>query len=125
MPNIKLFSLDEATDLANAFVIITQGTTQEDAESLKAPVSLFASLFASKQYYAEITGLTGGGATNLDGLVTVGVPARTLVEIYPTGGPLQKWLLTAGTETEDTTAGRVRPDDYNTDTNAKYWLQVA
>jgi hypothetical protein len=120
MANSKLFSLPSASTLANLFLVVTQGTSQDDAVSKKLP----ATMLAEKTWYPEITGLTGGGSTKLDGIATVGVAARKLVEIY-VDGTLQKWILVEGTETTDTAAGRVRPTDYNASTNAKFWLQVA
>ena len=119
MANSKLFSLPSATTLANLFLVVTQGTAQDNAESKKLPVAMLA----EKTWYPEIVGLTGGGATKLDGLPTVGVGVNKLVMLR-TAGPVEHWILTAGTETEDVAAGRVRPDDYNAGTNAKFWLQV-
>lgn len=77
---------------------------------------------SAKLYYKEITALTGGGTTALDGISTVG-KTLTLVEIY-VADELQDWRLFAGTTAEDSANGIVRPDDYNATTNAQIWKRV-
>ena len=71
-----------------------------------------------------ITGLTGGGATNLDGLITANgtYPTGIVVFLVISGVP-QIWQLTSGTTAEDAANGVVRPDDYATTSNEKIWLQ--
>lgn len=71
-----------------------------------------------------ITGLTGGGATNLDGLVTANgtYPVGIVVFIVVSGVP-QMWQLTSGTQATDVANGILRPADYATTTNEKVWLQ--
>ncbi len=76
---------------------------------------------------STITGLTGGGDTNLDGLVTTDVAAGRLVTLIINNGTLdeiQDWKLYAGTDAEDTSSGIVRPNDYNASTNAKVWKRM-
>lgn len=69
---------------------------------------------------ASITGYTGGGATKLDGLATVGLSVnRVLAFIEATDG-LRLYALVAGTDAESSPAV-IRPDDYNASTNAKVW----
>lgn len=78
-------------------------------------------------YYRDIIGLTGGGATKLDGIATVSLPARTRVQLVINDGTydvLQNWMLYAGTDAEDG-VGIVRPDDYATTTNEKVWKLIA
>ena len=79
-----------------------------------------------------ITGLTGGGATKLDGLITADVAVGCAALITPTISGLivpKTFRLAAGTTAEnaDPTAGAlvIRPDDYNAGTNAKVWLDVS
>lgn len=67
-----------------------------------------------------VTGLTGGGANNLDGVVTVGV-APPVVRAVVRSNRVEIWRLRAGTDAENTSGGIVRPDDYNAGTNAKVW----
>ncbi|MCG3206309.1 MAG: hypothetical protein KCHDKBKB_03043 [Elusimicrobia bacterium] len=74
-------------------------------------------------YYKAITALTGGGATALDGIPTVG-KSLILVVLY-VADELQWWRLFAGTTAEDSANGIVRPDDYNATTNAQIWKRVA
>ena len=78
-----------------------------------------------------ITGLTGGGATNLDGLVTADVLPGFQVQIFvPVSGlnQLAVFRLFSGTDATNTdpTAGPliVRPVDYDAGTNAKVWKRL-
>lgn len=74
------------------------------------------------RWYPAITGLTGGGSTKLDGLITAG-KSSLLTTLY-VSGELQDWLLLAGTDAENAAAGIVRPDDYHASTNAQVWKRV-
>lgn len=69
-----------------------------------------------------ITGLTGGGSTNLDGVATVGVTPPYLIGIVVSGS-LRFYLLQTGTDAE-ASPGIIRPDDYSPATNEKVWTQV-
>lgn len=76
----------------------------------------------------DLLGLTGGGATNLDGVATktgalVLVPTGTIF-MLSYGRILQMWQLIAGTDAEAPSTGVVRPDDYNASTNARIWVQL-
>ena len=73
-------------------------------------------------YYKDITALTGGGTTALDGIPTVG-KSKLLIEIY-VSDELQTWRLFSGTTAEDAPNGIVRPDDYNASTNAQIWQRL-
>jgi len=73
-------------------------------------------------WYPGITGLTGGGATKLDGITTAG-KASLLATLY-LASELQDWLLFTGTDAEDSAAGIVRPDDYAATTNEQVWKRV-
>lgn len=73
----------------------------------------------------SITGLTGGGSTNLDGLVTADgrYPLNTVVMLsYDLTSQL--WKLVSSTSLEDSANGIVRPDDYATTTNEKCWKKI-
>lgn len=74
------------------------------------------------RWYPAITGLTGGGSTKLDGLITDG-KSSLLTTIY-VASELQDWLLISGTDAEDSAAGIVRPDDYAASTNEQVWIRV-
>jgi len=74
------------------------------------------------RWYPGITGLTGGGATKLDGIVTDG-KSSLLTTIY-VSSELQDWLLLSGTDAEDSAAGIVRPDDYAASTNEQVWKRI-
>lgn len=76
---------------------------------------------------SSITGLTGGGSTKLDGLVTTDVAVGRLINLVINNGTideLQFWKLYAGTDAEDTGSGIVRPDDYDGSDNAKVWKRM-
>ena len=71
-----------------------------------------------------ITGLTGGGGTKLDGLITANGTYPTGICVFIViGGIPQIWQLTSGTTAENANGGVVRPDDYAASTNEKVWLQ--
>ena len=71
-------------------------------------------------FNGTITGYTGGGTTNLDGLATINrsVPSLLAFDHASYGGKVFK--LRAGTDAESSPA-IIRPDDYNASTNAKVW----
>ncbi len=78
-------------------------------------------------FLPAVTGLTGGGATNLDGVVTVGVtPPQVYVLAITTGGYLtqQTWALVAGTDDADGVT-IIHPVDYNASTNAKVFKRIS
>lgn len=71
----------------------------------------------------SITGLTGGGATKLDGITTAsGNYAVGICIFLVIGGIPAIYQLVAGTATESEPS-TILPDDYNALTNAKYWVQ--
>lgn len=77
---------------------------------------------------ADLTGLTGGAETDLDGVVTyadgvAAIPTNT-VFMLTYGRILQLWQLIAGTDAEAPSNGVVRPDDYDGTTNARIWVQL-
>ncbi len=70
--------------------------------------------------YFGITGLTGGGATNLDGIDTEEMDVGLIVAVTLTA-VTSLYRLTAGTTAEDSPIV-VRPDDYAGGTNEKVWV---
>ena len=74
-------------------------------------------------YDPAITGLTGGGATKLDGVVTVGV-ANGQVRAVRESSAIHFYRLNAGTLVEDG-LDVVRPDDYATSTNERVWQRLS
>ena len=71
---------------------------------------------------AAITGLTGGGASKLDGIATAGVAglsagSKTGIR---NGSNLAVYEIRTSTETEFSPF-RIRPDDYAASTNEKVW----
>jgi len=94
---------------------------------LSAIVLLFIAvklIFAQSNYEVmlnrpDITRLTGGGATNLDGIPTTGLAVGTIIIVYD-DSESRIYRLTAGTDVENPPAV-IRPDDFNATTNAKVW----
>ena len=72
----------------------------------------------------DITGLTGGTATDLDSITTASDATRinTTILIIVSNNP-QIWRLRSGTDSEDGTY-IVRPDDYAGSTNEKIWERL-
>jgi hypothetical protein len=84
-----------------------------------------ASVSAAVINLPAITGLTGGGATNLDGLVTADgrYPLNTVVALsYDL--LLQHWKLVSSSSITDAPNGIVRPTDYATTTNELCWKKI-
>lgn len=79
-------------------------------------------------YNPAITGLTGGGATNLDGQVTAGRAIGTLwIVIRTISGERVKseWLTISATGVTDEDAGIIRPLDHDASTNAVNLVRVS
>lgn len=74
------------------------------------------------QNRSTITALTGGTATALDGIATLGMSTGTLVAVVISGS-LFHYKLTTGTDAESAPSV-IRPDDYATTTNEKVWKLV-
>ncbi len=68
----------------------------------------------------DITGLTGGTATDLDGIPTTGLAVGTMVAVFD-GTETRIYALTAGTNAESS-PGVIRPDDFADPGNAKVWI---
>lgn len=73
-------------------------------------------------WLSGLTGLTGGGASKLDGVLTADLSTGLLV-VFCLAGDVQFWELVAGTTAEDAANGIVRPDDYDGTTNTQIWLR--
>jgi len=67
----------------------------------------------------DIDGLTGGGATDLDGIPTTGLAVGTIIIVYD-GSETRIYRLTAGTDAENSPTV-IRPDDFADPGNAKVW----
>ncbi len=83
------------------------------------------SLFAQSNYDVllsrpDITGLTGGTATDLDGIPTTGLAVGTMLAVFD-GTETRIYALTAGTNAESS-PGVIRPDDFADPGNAKVWI---
>lgn len=72
--------------------------------------------------FQRVTGFTGGGATNLDGVSTTSLADGTIAE-FTVGSTRYLFRLRAGTDNE-VSPYIVRPDDYNASTNAKVWERL-
>jgi hypothetical protein len=72
-----------------------------------------------------VTGLTGGGATNLDGIETADLSVSTPIVGYVNiAGTISFYKLAAGT-TAESSPTTIRPDDYAGGTNEKVWTLLA
>lgn len=110
--NTKISALPAATTAVGFEVAGVQ-----DATTKRLPLSVL-----HEGFHPGITALTGGGASALDGIATVGLTVPVLRTVW-VSDELQDWLLLAGTTAEDG-EGIVRPDDYATSTNEKIWTRV-
>ena len=71
----------------------------------------------------SITGLTGGGATNLDGIVTAsGNYAVGICIFLVISGIPAIYQLISGSNAESSPSV-IRPNDFDEMTNAKVWIQ--
>jgi hypothetical protein len=71
-----------------------------------------------------ISSLTGGTSADLDSLTTTGItPDRAVFFYCADTSSYEVYVLKAGTTTESS-PGIIRPDDYATTTNEKYWERV-
>lgn len=118
-----------------------------DADGDLAEISPSTPLFVMNVKYLNnfndlgITGLTGGGATKLDGQLTAGVPLNLKgglffeisAGVWQTKQFMLVTLATAvsmtggdGSENADPAAGTlvIHPDDYDTETNDKIWIET-
>lgn len=68
----------------------------------------------------NLTGLTGGGDDDLDGIVTVGMPVGMLAVVMISTGTIRPYRLTTGTDAE-VSPDVIRPDDFALTTNEKVW----
>lgn len=70
-----------------------------------------------------LAGLTGGGTTKLDGVVSLGAPVGLVLRIAISGKSFV-YELKSGT-TAESSPTIIRPDDYATTTNERYWQLIA
>ena len=73
------------------------------------------------RFLPAVTGLVGGGGTNLDGVVTASsAVAAGAVRVLTVNREVMTYRLEAGND-EEQTPDVVRPDDYHASTNAVVW----
>jgi len=88
-------------------------------------IIIFISLLSAQSNYElllsrpDITGLTGGGIADLDGIPTTGLAVGTIIIVYD-GSETRIYRLTAGTDAENSPTV-IRPDDFADPGNAKVW----
>lgn len=81
-------------------------------------------------FWKDITGLSGGGSTNLDGIPTVALPFGTTVTLIirnqDGSDTIQDWHLyeMVDGDIDDPTHGVVLPDDNNPATNPRVWKRL-
>lgn len=94
-----------------------------DVTSL-VPVNIPGNLTANTGVnFSTVTGYTGGGSTNLDGIATVALSPILLYAFVHSSDGLRHYTLTAGT-TAESSPDVIRPDDYAGGTNEKVWVSV-
>ena len=112
--------------LTNRF---TFNFTAVNPDATRSALALLNMNYVANLY--TITGLTGGGSTNLDGKVTTDVTVgftAFLPNLLISSVAVPKMMhLVSGTDAEnaDPSAGLliIRPDDYHASTNAKVWKE--
>jgi len=112
------------TNVGNqAFSIAVAGTNAAAAAAATANAAFFIAVAGTHDVLATgaITGLTGGGATNLDGIATVSLDVGLMRAIRTGTRTTHLYQLVAGAAAEDS-PNIILPDDYNASTNAKFWL---
>ncbi len=112
---IKISELDDGGRLLNGDRI--------PIERSGGNASLPGSALQGRIWRPNITALTGGVSSCLDGIATASLGNDQLAMFY-LDAQLQFWILQAGTEAEDAAAGIVRPDDYADTTNERNWVRV-
>lgn len=109
--------------------IATQGFgdtfyTKAEVDALLANISPASAVESN----ANITGLVGGTASDLDAVPTVSltVGKTFILPSLSIGANVRSktWTLVAGTEATDLSRGRVRPIDYAATTNEKYFQSL-
>lgn len=106
-------TLEACCDIASVSCFDCCASLTERIEDLEAGT-------LSISYSASITGLTGGGATKLDGVATTSSSAGLCRLVFTTSQGFLLYRLTAGTDAENSPKV-VRPDDFDVSTNAKVW----
>jgi hypothetical protein len=105
-----------------AVPIIARNESVNPLSSVPTPLSTYSTTVESAALYVanayDITGLTGGGAGNLDGIATTTI--TTAFKAVKIAGALAFYRLEAGTDAESS-PDVIRPDDYNGASNAKVW----
>jgi hypothetical protein len=72
----------------------------------------------------DLSGFADGEDT-LDTIETTGMATGRLVMMRdPDTGAMCAWILEAGEASEDVGGGTVLPDDYDAESNAKYWTRI-
>lgn len=118
----------EVTDAAGlprtylAVPIVARNESVNPLSSVPTPLSSYRTTVESDALYVgnayDITGLTGGGAGNLDGVATTSI--TTSFKAVKIAGAIAFYRLEAGTDAESS-PNVIRPDDYNAVSNAKVW----
>lgn len=123
----------QAQDASGNVSTVWEGTITFKADITRGvspaiPIYTTQPVAAAFTILTGVTGLTGGGATNLDGQATKS-GSNTLIStgtvvLLTYGRVAQWWQLVAGTDAESVGTGVVRPDDYDGSTNARVWVQL-
>jgi len=83
--------------------------------------TLFAQSYEPLLSRPDINGLTGGGATDLDGIATTGLAVGTMIAVFD-GSESRIYRLSAWTAEVETEPTIILPDDFADPANAKVWI---
>lgn len=111
--------------IAQAPVILRNEIVAEDSLTPDVLPDYYTAVESEAKFVQNrsgLTDLTGGGATKLDGIATVNLPAGIMVVVHKLPGTHEALLyqLFAGTAAESSPT-IILPDDYNATANAKHW----
>lgn len=105
--------------------ILIRGEVIDEQSLVPTPVTSY--LTSSQTYDAfvqnryAVTGLTGGGSSKLDGIVTAGSAATVGWQVtVALSGVLSVYVLESSTQAESS-PNWIRPDDYSAGTNERVW----
>lgn len=112
---------------ADAAVILRRSNSPMPTSSSTIPNPPIGTPVSQTRYLASVTGLTGGGPTNLDGVYTVQLPMNSLVKVIIPGPPdiEQEWELQtdpAYPTASDPANGIVAPLDASS-MNQRLWIE--
>jgi len=109
------------TSIPTTLLQVTTAEVRKDLIRNTAAASAALESAVQVAFLHLVTGYTGGGSTNLDGVATTALAVLTTVRQFREASDgFVTYQLVASTAAE-ASPGIIRPDDYNASTNAKVW----